>query len=241
MNFIFLFIILLLPISASAQSFKDKSKLQIGDFVYNDGTFSHKRLEGKNCVGVLVSKQLTTADKKHGWNTGVVVSLYDVGDGRLYKWGPYNADVGDYRYEALDTLSSTYEAFNALKNMPRVSFPNSGWNLPTSKQWEDMLDYVGQRKNHIKNYERKFPNHSKEDTAETLNCKIGGFKLNDRHGYWLSESTFFNTAHIGDASSSNDGGYYDSYDGRGRWTVDGQPGLVGDRQQYRRVRAVFMF
>ena len=25
------------------------------------------------------------------------------------------------------------------------------------------------------------------------------------------------------------------------WTVDGLPGFVGDRQQYRRVRAVFMF
>ena len=27
--------------------------------------------------------------------------------------------------------------------MDKVNFPNSGWNLPTSKQWDDMLDNIG--------------------------------------------------------------------------------------------------
>ena len=104
-----------------------------------------------------------------------------------------------------------------------------------------MLDNIGNRQIHKINNKGKFPNHTAEETSEDLNKKIGGFILNDRHGYWLSESSFHSTAHIGDAHSSNSGGYHDSYNGRGRWTVDGLPGFVGDRQQYRRVRAVFMF
>ena len=241
MRLYFIFAWLVLSGASFAQSFSDKSKLQIGDFVYFDGTFTHRRINSKKCIGVLISKQMTTEDKKHGWSTGVVISLEDLGEGALYKWGPKNASIGDYRYEALDTLSTAYEVFNALKNMDKVNFPNSGWNLPTSKQWDDMLDNIGHRQIHRTNNERKWPDYTAEEISEDLNNKIGGFILNDRHGYWLSESSYHSTAHIGDGHSSNNGGYHDSYNGRGRWTVDGLPGFVGDRQQYRRGRAVFMF
>lgn len=194
MRLYFIFAWLVLSGASFAQSFSDKSKLQIGDFVYFDGTFSHRRINSKKCIGVLISKQMTTEDKKHGWSTGVVISLEDLGEGALYKWGPKNASIGDYRYEALDTLSTAYEVFNALKNMDKVNFPNSGWNLPTSKQWDDMLDNIGHRQIHRTNNERKWPDYTAEEISEDLNNKIGGFILNDRHGYWLSESSYHSTA-----------------------------------------------
>ena len=65
----------------------DYSLLQIGDFYYNDGTFSHKRNEEKECVGIVFTLHVTAEEQKHGWTHGQIVALEDAGYGEQYEWG----------------------------------------------------------------------------------------------------------------------------------------------------------
>lgn len=68
----------------------DYSLLQIGDFYYNDGTFSHKRNEEKECVGIVFTLHVTPEEQKHGWTHGQIVALEDAGYGEQYEWGYKN-------------------------------------------------------------------------------------------------------------------------------------------------------
>ncbi len=232
---LFIIVLQIVPVNCLAQFLKDYKELSIGDYVYMDGSFSHVKSSKKQLIGIVVTTEIDMESKAHGWKNGVVVAVDDTENGHFYKWGPYNAsyDKNDYRYEAVDTLGSSYEAFYSLKKMIKPRFLSSGWQLPSPTQWEALLRNLG-----------GLPaNPSYKDRAivlQNLNNKVGGF-YDDKHGYWLSESSSGKTAYIGGISQANNGLYYDSYDGRGRFTVDGKPGLVGDRQQYRRVRAFLCF
>ena len=56
--------------------------------------------------------------------------------------------------------------FNAIKNKDKVNFPNSGWNLPTSKQSDDMLDNIGHRQIHRTNND----NNTEYNLKKEIRC-----------------------------------------------------------------------
>lgn len=214
-----------LSVSCFAQYYSDKSKVLVGDYVYEDGSFSHSRLSSKKCLGVIISKIVDKNDKAHGWKYGVVMSLHDCGDGDLYAWGPTNSkiynDTLEYRYEICDTLGEQYQAFHAVKNIPRPNFPNSGWQVPSPSHWESLVKNVG-----IDNMEKK------------LNFQRENLWLSN--GYWLCKSSSGSTAFLGIETNANNGMFWGN-SGNNRNNFSGIRGFMGDKQKKKKVRAVFVF
>src|SRR5574344_1089622 len=57
----------------------DLAQLKIGDFYYNDGTFSTVQDSTKTCIGVVFSLKTSPAEQKQGWTHGQIVALANAG------------------------------------------------------------------------------------------------------------------------------------------------------------------
>lgn len=55
--------------------FVDRKQLQSGDFLYEDGTFSHERTESKKAVAMVVVTETSDFEKSQGWTNGYLVGL----------------------------------------------------------------------------------------------------------------------------------------------------------------------
>lgn len=71
-----------------SEAIPDYSGIQIGDFIYSDGTYSHeykaqKPGSNKYCVGVVFSLETTETERQHGWTHGQAVAMYDDG---IFEW-----------------------------------------------------------------------------------------------------------------------------------------------------------
>ena len=71
--------------------YTDYSLLQVGDYYYADGSFSHAPNGDKTCVGVVFSLETTQAEQEHGWTHGQAMALADAENGDRIRW----EDVGD--------------------------------------------------------------------------------------------------------------------------------------------------
>ena len=128
----------------------DYNQLQIGDYYYSDGSFSHEINDQKDCVGVVFSLETTKEEKARGWTHGYIIALSDAQNGTQLTWGPEGGSIAQYclkEEEALKDLDgyahsidhtrySNYEAFMAAINYP-VMLPKgktSGWYLPSLGQ-----------------------------------------------------------------------------------------------------------
>ena len=142
----------------------DYDQLQIGDYYYSDGSFSHEINDQKDCVGVVFSLETTKEEKARGWTHGYIIALSDAKNGAYFEWGPIHRNLptphADYSHKYEDeeralndfngyiytnsiyTNSSEYKAFMTARNYP-VLLPDgktSGWYLPSIGQWNKCIE-----------------------------------------------------------------------------------------------------
>lgn len=193
--------------------------LKIGDYYYNDGTFSTQLDESKICVGVVFSLETTEIEKAHGWTHGQIVALEDAGD-KKYKWGRGPAgDLPAHVYEeesvALQdrngylythsgyTDGDNFEAFNMARCYP-VLLPTctSGWYLPSLGQWRDILTNLGKVTVTDEGY---FDNIEAWKNLDFLNIGVGFYWSSTAGGGSSSWGVYFLS---GNVSTTNRQGAY---------------------------------
>lgn len=145
----------------------DLDEIQIGDFYYSDGTFSHQLLNEKKCVGVVFDLETTTLEKQNGWTHGHIVAMEDAVAST--KWCSkigmsgtnfptatnyeYFAD-GGYLLSIYPLGWSFYDfgelpeliAINKAKRFSQLPLPKpltSGWYLPDALQMVQLLKNLG--------------------------------------------------------------------------------------------------
>ena len=142
----------------------DYKELKIGDYLYEDGTFSHLLSTEKKPVGVLFTRETTAEERSHGWTHGEIIAMEDCGKGNYYQWYysdelvlPYPFKVNEcenaklnvndkqgYLYTYNDiTQSDEFQAFAAARRYkPQLSF-GSRWYLPSLGQWLEIVENLG--------------------------------------------------------------------------------------------------
>lgn len=141
----------------------DYSDLKIGDYVYEDGTFSHKQYGGKTAIGIVFSLKTSPTEKAKGYTHGQFVALEDAGE---TDWGkeeldlptPHNnivmnlntnaiiqevkKDIDGYRYSN-SPLVSDFNAFKAAsKYNAKLPANTTGWYLPSVGQMAAILENI---------------------------------------------------------------------------------------------------
>lgn len=145
-------------------TFTDMAELQVGDFVYSDGSFSHEGpTSDKTCIGMVFSLKTTTTEKKNGWTHGQMVALEDAGDCAwsddevdfpsphknvvTQLWGEgmideIKSDKDGYVYST-SKYTAKCPAFKAVRNYKvSIPFASSGWYMPSIGQWCDILENI---------------------------------------------------------------------------------------------------
>ena len=136
----------------------DYEQLKIGDYYYEDGTFSHRQANGKKCVGLVFSLETSDEEKRNGWTHGQIIALKDAAPlhDKGTSWGIPNEDL--LRYSVVTPHSSIQlrdtgyivSHLNSVLNNPEFKpflmaaqyderLPNgktSGWYLPCLEQWK---------------------------------------------------------------------------------------------------------
>lgn len=152
--------------------FNDLNNVRIGDYVYEDGSFSHRLIESISAVGVVFSINPSKEDVMRGYSHGYFMALKDASKGT--SWGKegillndpftkyehydehYKKSVFDriWRarndYSGLSCIFSIQElgsAFNLATKFSakRPSF-SSEWFLPSVGHWIDILQNLGKVK-----------------------------------------------------------------------------------------------
>lgn len=72
------------PFNSDSNFFFDYSKILIGDWFYEDGSYSHEKSDLKKCVGVVFSLNTSAIEKAEGWTHGLIVAIKDV---KEREWG----------------------------------------------------------------------------------------------------------------------------------------------------------
>ena len=140
--------------------------IRIGDFFYDDGTYSHKLAEGKLCVGMVFSKETSKEEKEHGWVNGQIVALHNAVERiKDMSWGIPNSEIlqcavrmpigftrgrdTGYLVSHLDSVLNNpeFKAFNAAAQYSE-KLPHgitSGWYLPCLTQWKTLYENTHDR------------------------------------------------------------------------------------------------
>lgn len=192
--------------------YSEYSELKIGDYVYNDGTFSHELSKEKECSGIVFTLNTTPTEKKKGWTHGQIVALKDVG---LFDWGEEGVDLPSPHNKDFDTAwdsegiikvlqadkdgyvysnskyVTNYGAFKAIKNFP-VSLPSnsSGWYMPSIGQWSDILINLCECTIIRNGYNPVNLQGNEIKIAQLLNIKLNGngyFTSSELTSYWVWE------------------------------------------------------
>lgn len=245
-------IIVLIIMSTHVTFSRNFDNVRIGDYIYNDGSHYRRKLEdSKNskCIGVVISVTPNAEQLEMGYTHGIIVLLEDIPG--LYQWWPQNESVPGvpdassvpeenayaYTHKYLAPLS---EAAKACVNYPKVGSLFSKCFIPTESMWNLMLENIGLLTAKLMDVNTDIGIDARKTCAARLQYLIGGFK-EDRYDYWLAQQFGSYSAYFGHLKGTNNGGYYDSYDGRGRYTLDGNPGYLGNRTHRRRLRAMCYF
>lgn len=145
---------------------EDYSHVRIGDYFYEDGTFSHVLAKGKTFVGMVFSLETSEEEKAQGWTHGQIVATknayYSVKI-KTSSWGipndailkhavsdPNNMieDTG-YLMSHLDCVVNNPEfvpfLIAARHNEPLPYGKTSGWYLPSVVQWRTLYDNTHDR------------------------------------------------------------------------------------------------
>ena len=138
---------------------EDYSQVRIGDYFYEDGTFSHVLANGKVFVGIVFSLDTSDEEKAHGWTHGQIVATknaYNSIKNKTSSWGipndtilrhaiskpnSWNRDTG-YLMSHLDCVENNPEflpfLIAARHNEPLPFGKTSGWYLPSVVQWRTL-------------------------------------------------------------------------------------------------------
>lgn len=176
----------------------DYKKLKIGDYLYEDGTFSHLLSTEKKAVGVLFTRNTTTEERSHGWTHGEIIAMEDCGKGNYYQWYysdeqvlPYPFKVNEgvnaklnandkqgylYTYSKI-TQSDDFQAFAAARRYkPQLLF-GGGWYLPSLGQWLEIVENLGGVKTNME--------ISYSFDVETAYSNLKKYGIDDDY-YWTS-------------------------------------------------------
>lgn len=89
----------------------DYSQLNIGDWYYEDGTFSHVKADGKIAVGIVFSLVTSEEEKKHGWTHGQIMAVKEAhaykmfqGEDEYHKWGIYSEAIYKYAVTSIKNI-----------------------------------------------------------------------------------------------------------------------------------------
>ena len=177
--------------------YTDLSTIQIGDYLYADGTFTHKLDSANltNCSGCVYNLTTTESEKNEGWTHGHIVALKDAVNRKgetEFEWGHTNSDIPEcqsyseaikakdgYSYCLLDSaclspaICSVYHFFEGyIFNEPLPD--KCHWYVPTLSDWKDILVNLG--KATVTGEELR--SYDDQTVSSTLHNKIGGFKKN---------------------------------------------------------------
>ncbi len=191
--------------------YNDLSSIQIGDYLYADGTYTHKLDSANltNCSGCVYNLTTTESEKEEGWTHGHIVALKDAVDrngNTKFEWGPENSEIPNcqnhseaikakdgYWYCLMDSACqspaiSSIEDFDG--NIFDVPLPDKcQWYVPTLSDWKDILVNLG--KATVTEESESLLCYDGKTVSSTLHKKIGGFKKNkgqpnddDDYSYW---------------------------------------------------------
>ena len=81
--------------------FTERSELKSGDYLYEDGTFSHERTKSKKAIAVVVLAETSDFEESQGWTNGYLVGLELLGETMIsrydkrngVKWATINTDL----------------------------------------------------------------------------------------------------------------------------------------------------
>lgn len=141
------------PFNFEDNFFYEYESVRIGDWFYDDGSFSRSRSDLKKCVGVVFSLNTSQLEQADGWTHGLIVAIRDAGQG---SWGPYEDlayphthystkdlevlekspdSFNDYHTEFLlrDSINNAFKMAREIElNLPKGK--TSGWYLPSITQ-----------------------------------------------------------------------------------------------------------
>lgn len=147
------------PFNSDSNFLFDYKEIKIGDWFYEDGSFSHEKSDLKKCVGLVFSLNTSPLEQAEGWTHGLIVSIKSV---KEREWGdceeelPYphthysaqdmeNLEKApklfkDYKTEFL-LRDSNLSAFKAARRcrLPLPENLTSGWFLPSITQLEQIV------------------------------------------------------------------------------------------------------
>ena len=145
---------------------EDYSQVRIGDYFYEDGSFSHEMVKGKTFVGIVFSLDTSDEEKAHGWTHGQIVATknaYNSIKNNTSSWGipndiilqhaiskpnSWNRDTG-YLISHLDCVVNNPEfvpfLIAARHNEPLPFGKTSGWYLPGVVQWRTLYKNTHRR------------------------------------------------------------------------------------------------
>lgn len=171
--------------------YTDLSSIQIGDYLYADGTYTH-RLDSANlvnCSGCVYNLTTTDSEKEEGWTHGHIVALKDVvsRNGETeFSWGKENGMIPNfqnyneainakdgYYYCLMDSMSLS-PAICSTDDFDEPLLDKSHWYVPTLSDWKDILVNLGNAT--ITEEHESLMAYNNKTVSRTLHEKIGGFE-----------------------------------------------------------------
>ena len=147
------------PFNSDSDFLFDYNELKIGDWYYEDGSFSRMKSDLKKCVGVVFSLNTSPLERSEGWTHGLIVAIKSV---KEREWGDSDDELpyphthygtkdmenlekapslfNDYQTEFL-LRDSNITAFKAAKKcrLPLPEKRTSGWFLPSITQLKQIV------------------------------------------------------------------------------------------------------
>ena len=141
------------PFYFDSNFFFDYQSIRIGDWVYDDGSFSRTRSDLKNCVGVVFSLKTSPLEQQDGWTHGLIVAVRDAAEREWGEYGDLSYPHTHYTSKDLELLKDSPESFKdyqteyLLRDSDIETFKiartfalglpkgkTSGWYLPSISQ-----------------------------------------------------------------------------------------------------------
>lgn len=138
----------------------DYSEVRLGDYFYEDGSFSHVMALGKEMVGMVFNLNTSEEEKKNGWTHGQIIALHDVKSyaNNANSWGIPTKEVlqqavrnpggitnskdNGYLMNHLDSVLNNPEFrpfILAAQYDAKLPYgKTSGWYLPCISQWRTL-------------------------------------------------------------------------------------------------------
>ena len=145
------------PFNCDSDFYFDYNNVSIGDWFYEDGSYSHRRSDIKKCVGVVFSLSTSPLEYADGWTHGLIVAIKGVRERIWGESGELSYPHTHYNYLDMENLEkapdmfndyqteyllrdSKINAFEAARNC-KLPLPDktSGWFLPSITQLKQIV------------------------------------------------------------------------------------------------------